>query len=158
MNRSHPSFHSEEAVPERFALNEYSFELPEKQIAQYPASQRTDSRLLVLSRTKNTLAHTTFYHLLDYLPEDALLVLNTSRVYPGRLTGCREPGGGNIEFLLLTPLPLVQAVPEPKGGESAVVEGLVRPARKMLPGRRIHFAKDFWLQIETKDTFGRVGA
>ena len=91
-----------------FSLESYSFYLPEEQIAQHPAPQRGTSRLLVVH--KNTaplqLEEKVFTDILDVLPENCLLVANNSRVVPARLMGKRA-SGGKVEFLLLSPLPLL---------------------------------------------------
>jgi len=90
-----------------FFLESYNFELPESQIAQFPPEERGASRLLVMPREGALdLEHRQFSDLPDCLPEGALLVANNSRVLQARLLGTRSTGG-KVEFLLLTPLPLV---------------------------------------------------
>lgn len=113
-----------------FLLQNYTYELPQEQIAQYPPEQRGTSRLLTMRRNGALdLEHHMFSDLPDCLPEGALLVANNSRVLQARLLGSRSTGG-KVEFLLLTPLPLVRAAATPvKGREdtwSAEVNGLVR--------------------------------
>ena len=94
-----------------FSLSSYRFDLPPEQIAQFPPEERGASRLLVLPRKgasdpRSELRHGMFGDLPDCLPENALIIANNSRVLQARLLGSRGTGG-KVEFLLLTPLPLV---------------------------------------------------
>lgn len=89
-----------------FLLSSYRYELPPERIAQHPG-ERGASRLLVLDRETGKRIHSHFSHLLEYLPKGTLLIANNSRVVPARMIGQR-PSGGKMEFLLLTPMPLLE--------------------------------------------------
>lgn len=80
---------------------DFNFSLPAELIAQAPASQRDESRLLVLPRASGELQHRTFAGLLDYLLPGDVLVLNNSKVIPARLRGTNKSSGGKFEILLL---------------------------------------------------------
>ncbi len=118
-----------------FFLSGYRFDLPPEQIAQFPPEERGTSRLLVMPRhgaadPRPELRHAAFGELPDLLPPNALIVANNSRVLQARLLGLRSTGG-KVEFLLLTPLPLVmeRAAPHRADGAdafSAEAEGLIR--------------------------------
>ncbi|MBR1660184.1 MAG: S-adenosylmethionine:tRNA ribosyltransferase-isomerase, partial [Oscillospiraceae bacterium] len=60
--------------------SDFSFELPKELIAQTPLEHRDASRLLVVDRGSETLAHRHFYDLPEYLRPGDCLVLNDSRV------------------------------------------------------------------------------
>jgi S-adenosylmethionine:tRNA ribosyltransferase-isomerase len=81
---------------------DFDYQLPEELIAQHPAPERGDSRLLVLNRANNSTAHTHFPALLDYLRAGDVLILNDSRVFNARLRGVNQKSGGRFEVLLLT--------------------------------------------------------
>ncbi|NDV19972.1 tRNA preQ1(34) S-adenosylmethionine ribosyltransferase-isomerase QueA [Pseudodesulfovibrio sp. JC047] len=140
-------------IPEDYLLESYNYDLPEDQIAQEPADRRDGSRLLVLDRTTNTTTVSTFSDLLDHLPDNALLVANNSRVIPARVFGTK-PTGGRVEFLLLTPLPLIQSR-EKDGWTTATVEGLLRASKTPKPGTTITFTDTFCLVAGTAGEFGR---
>lgn len=78
--------------------------LPESLIATYPAEPRDSARLLVYDRKNDVITHTTFAHLFDYLPSDIAVLLNDTKVIKARFFGHKE-SGGEVEFLLNTPLP-----------------------------------------------------
>ena len=141
-----------------FLLQNYTYELPQEQIAQYPPEQRGTSRLLTMRRNGALdLEHHMFSDLPDCLPEGALLVANNSRVLQARLLGSRSTGG-KVEFLLLTPLPLVRAAATPvKGREdtwSAEVNGLVRSGGSVREGETLHFGAGISVTILECGTFG----
>lgn len=140
-------------IPQDYLLKSYDFELPEDRIAQSPADRRDGSRLLVLDRENDSLTPLNFTDLIDQLPENALLVANNSRVIPARIFGMK-PTGGKCEFLLLTPLPLIEPK-EDDGWFSASAEGLLRASKTPKPGTTIQFADDFRLVAKEAGHFGR---
>ncbi len=81
--------------------SDFDYALPPQYIAQTPAEPRDASRLLVMDRAADTLAHAVFRDLGDYLRPNDLLVLNETRVIPARLYGRKIPTGGKVELLLL---------------------------------------------------------
>jgi len=86
---------------EDLKLSSYDYELPESQIAARPISGRHNSKLLVYEAKSNKITHTHFYKLADFLPNNSLLVLNQSRVFPCRLYG-HKPSGGKAEIFILS--------------------------------------------------------
>ena len=80
---------------------DFDYELPPELIAQAPAPQRDESRLLVLHRGSGQVEHRRFRDFLEYLRPGDLLVLNNSRVIPARLRGANARTGGRFEVLLL---------------------------------------------------------
>ncbi|MEL6444786.1 MAG: tRNA preQ1(34) S-adenosylmethionine ribosyltransferase-isomerase QueA [Bacteroidota bacterium] len=117
-----------------YDLDAYDFDLPDGLIAQEPARQRDQSRLLVVDTSESSgaplaLADTVFAALPTYLREGDVLVLNDTRVFPARLVG-RRATGGRGELLLV----------------EAQVDGswtaLARPAKKLDVGATIAFGPD----------------
>ncbi len=78
---------------------DFSFDLPEKLIAQKPCAERTASRLLVLDRKSGEIHDQQFSSIIDLLNEGDLLVMNNTRVIRARLFGQKETGG-KIEVLI----------------------------------------------------------
>ncbi|MBS7297561.1 MAG: tRNA preQ1(34) S-adenosylmethionine ribosyltransferase-isomerase QueA [Eubacteriales bacterium] len=81
---------------------DFYYDLPEELIAQEPAKNRSDSRLMCLDKTSGKTTHKHFYDIVDMLKEGDCLVLNDTKVIPARLYGEKIGTGGAIEFLLLT--------------------------------------------------------
>ena len=84
---------------DRVDISQFEFYLPANQIAQYPAKERTQSRLLVASHSKQNTYEIIFSDLLKVLRPGDLLVCNDSKVIPARLEG-RKSTGGRVEILL----------------------------------------------------------
>lgn len=81
-------------------LSEYDYNLPENLIAQMPADKRENSKMMILDRNTQTIAHKHFFDIIDYIDENSILVLNNTKVLPARLYGAKETGG-KIEVFLL---------------------------------------------------------
>ena len=79
--------------------SDFQFDLPQDLIAQHPLPQRSDSRLLQLSKSDGQLIDRGFRELPDLLREGDLLVFNNTRVIPARLFG-RKQTGGQAEIML----------------------------------------------------------
>lgn len=81
--------------------SDFDYDLPKEQIAQQPITPRHTSRLLVLHRSDETVTHTTFWHIEQFLQPGDMLVINETRVIPARIYAKKQPGGGKAELLLL---------------------------------------------------------
>jgi S-adenosylmethionine:tRNA ribosyltransferase-isomerase len=80
---------------------DFDYVLPPERIAQRPAPERDESRLLVVHRESGLFEHRRFGELPGFLVPGDVLVLNNSRVIPARLRGVNERTGGRFEILLL---------------------------------------------------------
>ncbi len=147
-----------------YMLSSYAFELPLERIAQYPPEERGLSRLLVMPRKKNEAnIHTNFAELGAHLPPNCLLVVNNSRVLQARLLGTR-PSGGKVEFLLLSPLPLVIANARPRPPKNkdddqewfeAEAHGLVRAGGRIEDGDSFDFGAGISVKVLESGPFGQ---
>ena len=108
-------------------LDMFDFHLPEELIAQVPLENRAASRLMVLDKKTGEVQHDVFSHITEYLNPGDCLVLNDTKVLPARLYGSKEETNAKIEVLLL------------KQEEGDVWETLVKPAKRIKEGSKIHF-------------------
>jgi S-adenosylmethionine:tRNA ribosyltransferase-isomerase len=83
-----------------YTLDDYDYHLPETLIAQTPATDRDGSRLLHLNRDHGTVSHRHFHDIVALLHPSDVMVVNNTRVIPGRLYG-RKATGGKAELLIL---------------------------------------------------------
>lgn len=81
-----------------FLLENYDYFLPKDLIANYPASPKESAKLMVYDRKKDEIFHTDFYHIFDFLPKQALIVMNDTKVIKARVYGHKKTGG-NVELL-----------------------------------------------------------
>lgn len=107
-------------------LELFNYNLPQEKIAQHPLKNRSDSKLMVLDKTLETIAHKKFTNILDELTKDDVLVLNETKVIPARLIGKKEDTGGTVEILLLE-------------NENDIWQCLTKPARRVKKGQIITF-------------------
>lgn len=120
----------------------YDYDLPSELIADRPAGQRDESRLMVIpADSAKPALHRRFRDLPDYMRSGDVLVLNDSKVIPARLFGHRVPGGGLCEILLLEPN-------SDPGATRARWNALVRPGKKLKPGTEIQFGGILRARIE----------
>jgi S-adenosylmethionine:tRNA ribosyltransferase-isomerase len=82
-------------------INDYDYFLPEERIAQYPAKERDNSKLLLYK--KGIISKDQFRNIHKYLPGDSLLVFNNTRVIRARIIFHKETGA-DIEIFCLEPL------------------------------------------------------
>ena len=82
-------------------LDLYDYELPRERIAQEPLPVRTDAKLMLVDRGKETVEHHHVRDLPDLLRTNDTLVLNDSRVIPARLVGYRTRTQGRWQGLFL---------------------------------------------------------
>lgn len=81
-------------------LRAYDYIVPQELIAQQPTRPRDAARLMVYDRAVDRVVLDTFLHLDRYVPKNAVLVLNDTRVIPARLM-LHKSTGGAVEILYL---------------------------------------------------------
>ncbi len=110
-------------------LSAFKFELPTNLIAQHPAENRDESRLMVIHKDSGKIEHKVFKDIIDYFEEDDVMVVNDTKVFPARLYGNKEKTGAKIEVFLLREL----------NKEMHLWDVLVDPARKIRVGNKLYF-------------------
>lgn len=84
-------------------IREYDYNLPNDKIAEFPLTQRDDSKLLVYKNGEVLDDH--FFNLPTHLGEKSTLILNNTRVIEARLL-FKKSTGGVIEVFCLEPFQL----------------------------------------------------
>lgn len=87
--------------PRQIAISDFSYDLPEDRIAQFPLEERDQSRLLLYKQGR--LSDAQFRDLPSALPAQSLLVFNDTKVVQARLR-FQKSTGGVIELFCLEPL------------------------------------------------------
>ncbi|MEG1738761.1 MAG: S-adenosylmethionine:tRNA ribosyltransferase-isomerase, partial [Odoribacter sp.] len=85
-------------------LSKFKYKLPPELIAQHPAANRDECRLMILNRKSGEIEHKTFKDVIDYFDEKDVFVFNDTKVFPARLYGNKEKTGAEIEVFLLREL------------------------------------------------------
>lgn len=119
----------------------FKFNLPKELIAEHPAKNREDSRLMVVERATGKISHKKFKDIINYFDDGDVLVLNDTKVFPARMYGNKEKTGAKIEVFLLREL----------NAESRLWDVLVDPARKIRIGNKLYFGENDNLVAEVID-------
>jgi len=122
-------------------LSHFNFNLPKELLAEFPAENRDESRLMVIDRQKQTIEHKMFKDVINYFDDGDVLILNNTKVFPARLYGNKEKTGARIEVFLLREL----------NSEQRLWDVLVDPARKIRIGNKLYFGDDDSLVAEVID-------
>jgi S-adenosylmethionine:tRNA ribosyltransferase-isomerase len=122
-------------------LSNFSFHLPDELLAEYPAENRDESRLMVVNRKDKTIEHKLFKDIIDYFDDGDVMIMNNTKVFPARLYGNKEKTGARIEVFLLREL----------NAEQRLWDVLVDPARKIRIGNKLYFGDDDSLVAEVID-------
>lgn len=110
-------------------LSEFKFDLPNSLIANDPAENRDDARMMVIHKATGKIEHKVFKDIVNYFDEGDVFVGNDTMVFPARLYGRKEKTGAKIEVFLLREL----------NPELHLWDVLVDPARKIRVGNKLYF-------------------
>src|SRR5574344_1925516 len=81
-------------------IKDYNYYLPEENIAQFPPEKRGGSKILLAHQKPFSIAG--FDELKHFIPDNALLIFNETKVIPARLVFSKSTGA-RIEIFLLHP-------------------------------------------------------
>ena len=98
--------------------SDIDYDLPEELIAQEPAANRDQCRMLVMDRVTGALEDRIFRDIKEYLRPGDLIIANETRVLPARVLGTKRGTGGAAEVFLLKEA----AAPEVDGAASKASE------------------------------------
>lgn len=87
--------------PHTLYIEDYNYQLPDEYIAKYPLARRDDSKLLIYKN--NEISETKFSQVVNFLPSNALLVFNNTKVIQARLRFIKSTGA-QIEVFCLEPI------------------------------------------------------
>ncbi len=107
-------------------INDFNYNLDKRLIAQHPPKDRSSSKMMVLNRKNETIAHSYFNQITHYISNEYLIVINDSKVFPARLFGKDE--NNNQYELLLT-----------KEKDLGVWEAMIHPLKKLKSTKIIYF-------------------
>nr|WP_281432476.1 tRNA preQ1(34) S-adenosylmethionine ribosyltransferase-isomerase QueA [Desulfatitalea alkaliphila] len=118
-------------------MDDYDYVLPEELIAQKQVALRDRSRLMRLCRRTGAVHHHRFDDIADLLAPGDVLVLNNTRVVPGRLLGRKETGG-KVEVLILD---------YAQGAARGVFTCMLKASKRPRTGSRLHFERGLTAEV-----------
>lgn len=111
----------------------FDYALPAELIAQAPAAEREQARLLVVPNA-GAVQHRTIADLAEHVAPGTLVVVNDTKVFPARILGTKEGTGGKSEVFL------VRKLGDGLDAEGRAVQrwrALARASKALRPGTRI---------------------
>jgi S-adenosylmethionine:tRNA ribosyltransferase-isomerase len=91
----------------KLPIEDFDYHLPDQSIAYTPASNRSDSKLLVWN--KEIIAESTYNHIASFIPEKAALYFNNSKVIAARIH-FQKANNSTIEIFCLEPSAAFQPI------------------------------------------------
>jgi S-adenosylmethionine:tRNA ribosyltransferase-isomerase len=126
-------------------VSDFDYELPEELIAQSPPAERGNSRMLVISREKQSFHDDVFANFSRYIRPGDCLVLNNSRVFPARLHGRRNrEDGAKVEVFLV----------RHEQNDEHSWRALVKPAKRVRTGDQILFQEGLTAKVLSEGEYG----
>lgn len=122
-------------------LSQFNFDLPEELLADRPAPNRDESRLMIVDRKTGKFEHKMFKDIINYFDDGDVMIFNNTKVFPARMYGNKEKTGARIEVFLLREL----------NRDNLLWDVLVDPARKIRIGNKLYFGEDESLVAEVID-------
>lgn len=111
-------------------IRDFNYPLPDERIAKYPLQVRDSSKLLYFN---GQISEQIFRNLASFVPSDALMVFNNTKVVPARMHFCK-PTGALIEIFALEPVSPVDYNLAFASTQSCVWKCLVGNAKKWKDG------------------------
>jgi S-adenosylmethionine:tRNA ribosyltransferase-isomerase len=118
---------------------DFSFNLPESLVAQYPPKTRGESRLLVARRDTRAIEHRMFCDLPLFLEEGSVVVLNDTRVRKARVYATACGSGGCVEFLFTERI------------DDRRWKAIASSSKRQKKGKRFRFCNSAEAEIEGED-------
>src|SRR5215212_3470375 len=117
--------------PQEILIKDYTYELPQSRIAEFPSARRDQSRFLIYNEGK--IDNHYFNEISNFLPSTSTLILNNTRVIEARIL-FQKSTGGVIEIFCLEPH--LQSIEESlQQKTSALWKCMIGGASKWKPGQ-----------------------
>lgn len=82
-------------------LSMFKFNLPKELLAEHPAKNREDARMMVVERATGKITHKKFKDIINYFDDGDVLMLNDTKVFPARMYGNKEKPEQRLKFFYL---------------------------------------------------------
>lgn len=125
-------------------LEKYNYNLPEGLIRKQGIEPRDSARLFVYDTATDTVTHAVFSDLPQFLPTDAVMVLNNTKVVPARLFLKKETGGKIEVFVLANEIDF--------SAYTTDMEIPVLVDRKCLVGWKLYFSDGNYFEVVRQET------
>ncbi len=115
---------------------DFSFNLPEELVAQYPSEKRGNDRLLLLKKNtdiSSSVSHYRMEDLVSLIDANTLMVFNNSKVRRSRVYADKDGSGTKAEFLFIKELDLTGIKTNKESGITCLWKVMVKNAKRHKP-------------------------
>jgi len=130
-------------------INDYDYDLPESKIPNKPLPNRDESKLLVYNQ--GDIATASFQSIAEYIPANALMVFNNTKVFPARLIFEKETGSAIEIFCLEAISPTITTENKTYSAQWQVMVGNLK---RWKSGKLKYFSTVFNLSAEFLERSG----
>ena len=110
-----------------YTIADYEYDLPHELIADKPLPERDQSRLLVINRSDQSISHSRFDKLAEFLRKGDVVVVNDTKVIPAKLVA-RRASGGFVRVLLI----------KHEANQPGIWQAMVSPIKRLKPEEVLH--------------------
>ena len=135
------------------SIDTFDYFLPDERIARFPLPQRDQSKLLVYR--EGQISESRFCHIPGYLPENALLVFNNTKVIQARLIFQKETGA-QIELFCLEPQEPADYAQSFSQNQTCTWQCLVGNAKRWKAGKLTCTVQGTRCTAERQERFGET--
>jgi S-adenosylmethionine:tRNA ribosyltransferase-isomerase len=114
-------------------VERFSYDLPPELVAQEPALEREQARLMVVDEPSTAPVHTSIAQLAEHIPHGSLVVVNDTKVIRARIVGAKEGSGGKTEIFLVRR----DAAPASDPPNAERWRAMARSSKPLRPGSRV---------------------
>ena len=125
------------------SIEEYNYSLPDEKIAKFPLEKRDESKILLYKT--NSISHSFFKNIADYLPDNALMVFNNTKVIQARIHFQKETGA-KIEIFCLEPHDPSDYILAFQANQKCIWKCMIGNAKKWKEGTIV---KNFFMEGKT---------
>jgi S-adenosylmethionine:tRNA ribosyltransferase-isomerase len=128
-------------------VERFAYDLPPELIAQAPAPEREQARLMVVHDPSNLDAN--IGGLAEHIPPGSLVVVNDTKVIKARILGTKDGSGGKAEIFLVRREPIAETCTPERELAGQRWRAMARASKPLRPGARV-LAGPLVIEIEGK--------
>ena len=117
------------------SIKDYDYFLPKDLIADSPREKREQAKLMIYDYESNSVCHSIFTEISKNIEEGDMLVLNDTKVIPGRLF-LKKKSGGTVEILFH------------KSIDNFKIICIYKSSRKIHIGSTLHLNDEYYFLVE----------
>lgn len=122
-------------------IEDFNYNLPKKLIANTPTTKRDESNLMVYDKSINNIEHVKFSDIVKYFEKGDMILLNNTKVIPGRLYVKKETGG-QVELLFHKKI------------DNTLIQCIYKSSRPLIIGTKLfHVSSEYFIVMKVNQNY-----